>query len=234
MEGIVSEIRQQLIEKASSETERSSQRFFKSEIKCYGVRNPDVHTIAKAAYKKFNAKDKEEIFAVCETLFRSGYNEEAIVAADWSFLAKRYLQPTDIQRFEKWIDNYITNWASCDAFCTKTLGYFITKYPELIDHLKNWTTSRNRWMRRAAAVTLVAPARRGKFLNDILKIASALLRDTDDLVQKGYGWMLKEASKPHQEEIFDFVIQHKNEMPRTALRYAIEKMPKDLKEIAMA
>jgi 3-methyladenine DNA glycosylase AlkD len=53
------------------------------------------------------------------------------------------------------------------------------------------------------------------------------------MVQKGYGWMLKEASKPHQKEVFDFVMMHKSVMPRTALRYAIEKMPPELKVRAM-
>jgi len=80
---------------------------------------------------------------------------------------------------------------------------------------------------------LIIPARRGKFLEDILTIADILLTDSDDLVQKGYGWMLKEASKPHQEEIFNYVMKNKKVMPRTALRYAIEKMPPELKRRAM-
>ena len=56
----------------------------------------------------------------------------------------------------------------------------------------------------------------------------------DDLVQKGYGWMLKAASEAHCNEVFDFVMKNKDIMPRTALRYAIEKMPKELKAMAMA
>jgi 3-methyladenine DNA glycosylase AlkD len=88
-------------------------------------------------------------------------------------------------------------------------------------------------MRRAAAVTLIIPARKGKFLNDIIDIANTLLLDSDDLVQKGYGWMLKAASEAHQKEVFDFVISKKSVMPRTALRYAIEKMPEDLRREAM-
>ena len=58
--------------------------------------------------------------------------------------------------------------------------------------------------------------------------------DKDDMVQKGYGWMLKAASKVYQEEVFDYVVQRKATMPRTSLRYAIEKMPAELKAIAMA
>ncbi len=60
-----------------------------------------------------------------------------------------------------------------------------------------------------------------------------MLLDNDDLVQKGYGWMLKAASESHQKEVFDYVMKNKARMPRTALRYAIEKMPKDLKVKAM-
>jgi 3-methyladenine DNA glycosylase AlkD len=77
------------------------------------------------------------------------------------------------------------------------------------------------------------PARKGMFLDDVFEIADKLLLDGDDLVQKGYGWMLKEASKQHQEEVFNYVIRNRAEMPRTALRYAIEKMPENLRKEAM-
>jgi len=53
------------------------------------------------------------------------------------------------------------------------------------------------------------------------------------MVQKGYGWMLKAASQAYQNEVFEFVMSKKSIMPRTALRYAIEKMPKELKSLAM-
>jgi 3-methyladenine DNA glycosylase AlkD len=53
------------------------------------------------------------------------------------------------------------------------------------------------------------------------------------MVQKGYGWMLKEASRKHQKEVFDYIMHNRKSMPRTALRYAIELMPKELKADAM-
>ena len=88
-------------------------------------------------------------------------------------------------------------------------------------------------MRRAAAVSLIIPAKHGGFLNDAIGIADLLLTDKDDMVQKGYGWLLKEASRKHQTAVFDYVMKHKSVMPRTALRYAIELMPNDLKTEAM-
>lgn len=107
-------------------------------------------------------------------------------------------------------------------------------YPEYLSGLKKWSLSKNRWVKRASAVSLIVPAKKGKFLKDIFEIADILHSDGDDMVQKGYGWMLKVASQAHQKEVFDYVMSKKTTMPRTALRYAIEKMPPELKAKAMA
>ena len=151
--------------------------------------------------------------------------EESFIACSWSEkLGPRFIRD-DFATLEKWVHNNVTNWASCDTLCNHTIGDFIQKYPEYLGKLKEWARSDNRWVKRAAAVSLIIPARRGKFLDDIFEIADILLLDADDMVQKGYGWMLKAASQAHQEEVFNYVMQHKSVMPRTALRYAIEKMP---------
>ena len=113
------------------------------------------------------------------------------------------------------------------------MGEFIEQFPSYLTQLKQRTKSPNRRVKRAAAVSLIVPAKRGKFLADIFEIADNLLMDDDDMVQKGYGRLLKVASQSHQQEVFDYVMKHKAIMPRTALRYAIEKMPKELKIQAM-
>jgi 3-methyladenine DNA glycosylase AlkD len=106
-------------------------------------------------------------------------------------------------------------------------------YPGYLSNLKVFAKSENRWMRRASAVSLIVPARKGKFLKDILEIADILLLDEDDLVQKAYGWLLKVTSKLNEQAVYNYVMKNKAIMPRTALRYSIEKMPKDLKAMAM-
>jgi len=125
----------------------------------------------------------------------------------------------------------------CDAIqytlCNHTVGTFVMMYPEYIHELKKWVQSSERWVKRASAVTLIVPARKGLFLKDIFAIADILLLDKDDMVQKGYGWMLKVASQAYQKEVFDYVVSKKTVMPRTALRYAIEKMPQELRVEAM-
>jgi len=88
-------------------------------------------------------------------------------------------------------------------------------------------------MRRASAVSLIVPAKHGKFLKESIEIADLLLTDIDDMVQKRYGWLLKEASRKHTDEVFAYAMKNKRQMPQTALRYAIELMPKELKAEAM-
>jgi 3-methyladenine DNA glycosylase AlkD len=80
---------------------------------------------------------------------------------------------------------------------------------------------------------LIVPAKHGKFFQEGIEIADLLLTDGDDMVQKGYGWLLKESSRRNQNEVFDYVMKNKKKMPRTAFRYAIELMPRELKAEAM-
>lgn len=233
MENIIDKIRTELRHSIDEKTLATSQNFFKEKIKLYGVKVPTVNKISREYFKLIDCKTKSEIVELCEILWQSGFIEESFIACNWSYYIHEKYEPEDFQLFEKWITNYVNNWATCDTLCNHTIGEFIEMFPEYIVKLKDWATSDNRWLRRASSVTLIIPARKGKFLNEILEIADILLLDKDDLVQKGYGWMLKAASEANQQEIVDYVIKNKSIMPRTALRYAIEKMPKELKIKAM-
>jgi 3-methyladenine DNA glycosylase AlkD len=208
--------------------------YFKEEVKFHGVKTAVVNRIARERYRQIKDLSKEDTFSLCTTLFKTDYMEEATIACDWAYRLREKFEPVDFVLFEEWLNKYINNWAKCDTFCNHTVAAFIEKYPEHIERLKTWTKSQNRWLRRAAAVTLILPARKGNFLMDVFEIADSLLVDKDDLVQKGYGWMIREAGKMHQQEVFDYIMKKKAVMPRTALRYAVEKMPVDLRQRAMA
>jgi len=230
---IIQNIRKELLENIDEKTKNTFQRFFKDKVKCYGIKTATVGSIAKKYWKEVKDKNKKEIFELCEELYKSDYTEEAFVVSFWGGNFIDFVEEKDLVTYEKWISKYINNWAKCDGFCNHTVGDYITKYPEKVKELKRWAASPNRWMRRAAAVTLIVPAKRGDFLKEVFEISDILLLDEEDIVQKGYGWLLKEASRQHQEEVFNYVVGNKDKMPRTALRYAIEKMPKELKVIAM-
>jgi 3-methyladenine DNA glycosylase AlkD len=234
MDDIIEKIRKELREASDEKTRQTGLRFFREEVNLYGIRSKVVAETAKKYYSVVRDEGKYEILRLCDSLWASGMMEETFVACVWSEKLVPSFVPADFSILEVWVHNHVTNWASCDTLCNHTVGGFIQKYPEYISELKKWARSDNRWVKRAAAVSLIIPARRGKFPDDIFEIADILLLDSDDMVQKGYGWMLKEASKPYQKEVFDYVVRHKAVMPRTALRYAIEKMPADMRTAAMS
>jgi 3-methyladenine DNA glycosylase AlkD len=249
MNEIINSIREELENNIEESIKNSGKRYFKEEIKLYGVSVSFVTKLSKKYFELIKDFPKKEIFAICEELWKSGYSEENYIACNFSYYINKNYESSDFQIFENWLQNYVTNWATCDTFCNHTIGTFLEMYPDYLINLKSWAKSQNRWFRRAAAVSLIIPARKGLFLNEILEIAEILLLDKDDLVQKGYGWLLKAASlsektakakklsdeirKEHLEAVFDFVISKKAIMPRTSLRYAIEKMPQELKIEAM-
>jgi len=234
-EKILTEIRQVLKDCADEKTRQSSSRYFKEgeEALVYGVSMQEVGKIGKEFYKQIKGNSKKEIFEICEELWKSKYLEEAGIACIFSECLHKIYEPSDFKVFEHWVQKYVNNWADCDTLCRLTVGTFVNKYPEYVNELKHWAKSHNRWVKRASAVSLIMPARKGMFLKDIFEIADILLLNTDDMVQKGYGWMLKVASEKHQKEVFDYVMSKKAVMPRTALRYAIEKMPRELIEEVM-
>jgi 3-methyladenine DNA glycosylase AlkD len=233
MTSVLAKIRVDLKATTDAKTQKSFQRFFKEQVKYYGVKTETVGKIAKKYWPRVKTLDKQMIFGLCEELYRSDYTEEAFIVAFWLPKYIDNLEPSDLATFKQWIELYINNWAKCDGFCNHTIGDLLEKYPQTILEVKNWAKSENRWLKRASAVSLIVPAKKGLFLQDAFEISNMLLIDGDDMVQKGYGWLLKEESRKHQKAVFDYVVKNRSIMPRTALRYAIELMPRELKAEAM-
>jgi 3-methyladenine DNA glycosylase AlkD len=233
MPNVIAQIRADLKATTDSKTQKSFQRFFKEQVKYYGVKTETVGKIAKKYWSRVKTLDKQAIFGLCEELYRSDYTEEAFIVAFWLPEYMDNLEQADLATFKGWIERYINNWAKCDGFCNHTVGDLIQKFPEAVVEVKSWAKSENRWLKRASAVSLIVPAKKGLFLQDAFEICDVLLTDEDDMVQKGYGWLLKEESRKHQTKVFDYVVKNHKVMPRTALRYAIELMPRELKEEAM-
>ncbi len=201
------------------------------------IEAPTIRKLARDLFREIKAQgvqDIDDVLSLCDDLLSRRAIEYRIIAFQWSFRMKRYFEPRHFSIFEQWTKNYLTGWGSCDDFCTHTMGYFVYKYPQVIPKVKMWVDHPKPPVRRAAAVTFIYSLRRGQALEHIFDVADAVLKDSDLYVLKGYGWMLKEATKYFRDAVFDYVLSRKALMPRVSLRYAIEKMPQEMKAKAMA
>ena len=126
--------------------------------------------------------------------------------------------------FEQWLDRYVRNWGHCDGVSTWLIAASIANRPELLTRLARWTKSKSRWKRRGAAVSLIQEAKQGRNTETIFQICDLLRDDTDDLVRKGVGWLLKETYPKKPREVLQFLGDWRASAPRLVLRLAAEKM----------
>jgi 3-methyladenine DNA glycosylase AlkD len=222
---IVSQIRAELKKRGNPKFAEGQKKFFKEEIDCYGLRSNEVKELIKKFYPLVE-NDFNLAFEVSEQLFKSNMMEENGIAVEFLMKMHKKITPEMFETFDGWI-NYLTNWAKTDGFSAHIIGDIIALDPTKIRELMKWTQSKNRWRRRASAVSLILPARRGLFLKEIFSIAEKLMEDRDDMVQKGVGWLLKEASRKHPKEVRNFLLKWKSRTSALVLHYASEKLPKN-------
>lgn len=234
MHEIIKKLNQEIKKADRPENRHDYQRFFKEKLKeRYGLKTAIVRKISNQCFRDIKHLSKNEILDICDSLLESDMRYGRFFAFEWAGKLKNQFAKTDFKRFESWLEKYVNNWGNCDHLCGMVLGELVYQYPESVVKTKKWARSKSQWLRRAAAVSMIVPVRKKSLLKEVFHTADILLTDEEDLVQKGYGWMLKEAGNEYPDEVFAYVMKHKNKMPRTALRYAIEKYPQAKRKEAM-
>ena len=129
---------------------------------------------------------------------------------------------------------YIEDWWDCDDFMTHAFQNVLMRFPDNMYRIKDWVNHERFAVRRSSAVILIRPAQKGLLdENIIIEICNLLIDDPHYLVQKGYGWLLKESSKYYYNNVVQYLENNISEISRTAFRYALEKFPKEEKERMM-
>ncbi len=211
------------------------QKFFKEKLEHrYYLKGAFSKKIIATCFNEMESMSKKEILDTCDTFLESDFQYGCGFAFHFALKIENDLKKSDFARLELWLKKYVDNWGACDSLCCGALGSLVSNFPELTTKISKWSKSKNRWLKRALAVSLITSLKNGNLLDEAFKTADILLTDEDDMVQKGYGWMLKDASLKFPDEVFDYVMKNKDKMPRTALRYAIERYPKDKRKKAMA
>jgi len=210
---------------ANKEIAKHSLRFFKTAKGEYGhgdiflgVRTPQIRLIAK---KHIGISTTE-----MKTLIKSKYHEERLLGL--IILVNKYSKAKDEksknQLYKIYVSSfkYVNNWDLVDVTCPHIIGKHLMDNDRSI--LYSWAKSDDLWTKRIAIVSTHWFIRKND-LDDTFKIAEMLLNDEHDLIHKAVGWMLREAGKRDLEKEETFLKKYYKNMPRTMLRYSIEKFP---------
>ncbi len=220
----LSEVRKEILRQKNPSQAIILQRFFKTgkgeygegDI-FYGIKVPVQRKIAK----QFNDLPQIEF----KILLSSNVHEERLIAA--LILVDQFKKGDEKKKkiiFDFYIRNRkgINNWDLVDLSAPKIVGeYLIDKEKDL---LYKFATSKDLWERRISIISTQTFIRE-HFFEDTLKISRILLNDEHDLIHKAVGWMLREVGNRDIKTEEEFLKKHYKTMPRTMLRYAIEKFP---------
>jgi 3-methyladenine DNA glycosylase AlkD len=215
-------IKKELERRANKEKAQILSRFFKTGKGQYGegdiflgVTVPEIRKVAK--------QFKEVAFSKIQELLDDKIHECRL--AGLLILVEKYEKAEQDEKekiFKLYLKNYknINNWDLVDLSAPKIVGdYLLNKDRKILYDLVN---SGHLWKKRIGILATFAFIRE-KQLNDTFKISKILLNDKHDLIQKAVGWMLREAGKRNKTQEIEFLEKHASKMPRTMLRYAIEK-----------
>jgi len=226
-------IKQELQALADPQTAQHSQRFFKTGKGEYGegdiflgIRVPVIRQLAK--------KHQQLPLDKIESLLHSNFHEQRLLALIMMVnLYKKSDTSTQQQIFNSYINNvqYINNWDLIDTTTPHIIGAYLFDKNRQI--LFDYAKSDNLWQRRIAVLACFYFIQLEDF-SDFIKIAEMLVDDQQDLIHKAVGWMLREAAKRQLSITMNFLDQYAASMPRTMLRYALERFPADLKKEYMA
>lgn len=190
-----------------------------------GVTVPDQRSVAKEFYSKISLEELGELLS-------SKIHEHRLTAL--LILVYKFEKTKDKIEQKQIIDFYlnhtkhINNWDLVDTSCYKILGRYCFENQDY-KILEKLSDSKNMWEMRMAIVGTMHHIKKGQF--ELTKtFAFKNLKHPHDLMHKANGWLLREMGKMDEKELLDFLNLHYKEMPRTCLRYAIEKLDEELRQ----
>ena len=225
---VAARVRAALHSRANSEKAKSGQAFFKEPVILLGVSATESRTLAREIYREVKGFwSWREATALADLLLPDPYLEVKGIAI---LILGRFVKSAPAAglfgKAKFWLQaGFCDNWASVDTLCPEVIAPLLTRNPGLLRQVQGWPSSRNRWVRRASAVSIIPLARRGIELKVAYANARRLFASRDDLIQKANGWLLREAGKTDMKRLEGFLLAHGPAIPRTTLRYAIERFP---------
>ncbi|RDH83676.1 MAG: DNA alkylation repair protein [endosymbiont of Escarpia spicata] len=200
------------------------QRFFKTGPGEYGE-GDQFHGVVVPDQRRVARQFKTLALPAVEQLMQSAFHEERLTAL---FILIHQFEMGNLtvkeRIFQTYVRNmvYINSWDLVDSSAPHIIGAWLEQRDR--SQLYEWADSDDLWQRRIAMLATFRYIKNGEF-EDALKIADKLVDDPQDLIHKAVGWMLREIGKRDLARERQFLDRHAATMPRTMLRYAIEKLP---------
>jgi hypothetical protein len=213
-------------------------RYFRGDhgLRFYNAGTQPVRALARDIYLANRERwTVDDATRFAGELMRDPYLETKGIGIEVVARYRRSFAPRLLPAWKRWLaDDLSANWATTDAICGMLIGPLLADRPVLLEEMRAWARHRNMWVRRASAVALIPAMRRGLALDIAFDVARMLHADQEDLIQKAVGWMLREAGKQDSDCLERYLREQGPAIPRTTLRYAIERFPPAKRQALLA
>ena len=219
------EIRRVLKDGGSAEHAAGVQWFFKEQITSHGWYTAALRRAMRQCRKEIIGEhDLDFLVRVADKLFSGPVLEERSAAVLLLENLDSKFGEGEFRLFEQWL-NRIRSWADHDGLVHSLIAPMVAAKPERTKDVFRWAKSPDRWHRRAACVALIKGTRVRMFFPEVVRLANFLLKDEDDMVQKGLGWLLRETAKFDARHTVSYLMEIRDGAPRMVLRTASETLP---------
>lgn len=219
------EIKKFCQENADEKIVKKYTRFFVEGYDPYGVDPKKMVPQREAWLNKYKAElGFEGFLKVSDMLVNSGKYEEAFTAFFFVKAFADQFNPKTLERFGKWLESDIKNWAHCDSLCGDILPQFILQNIVSLDAFSNWRKSASKWQRRSVPVSMIKLLKTKIPIKSLLDFIDPLMLDKEKVVHQGLGWLLREAWKLYPKPVESFLLKWKDKCARLIIQYATEKM----------
>ena len=231
---IADHIRRVLLNGGSAPHSEDVQHFFKHVVKSRGWRTAELRKVARRFRRTILAEyGLPYLLQVADELFADEVLEEKAFAVMLLEGMTPQFGRNEFKLFEGWL-NRVTSWADHDGLVHYLIGPMVAEDERYTARLPVWAKKKSTWHRRAAAVALIHSTRQHKNFDRIQQITELLLASDDDMVQKGLGWLLREAAKANPEQTVAYLMSIRERTPRLVLRTACETLPVTTRERVLA
>jgi 3-methyladenine DNA glycosylase AlkD len=231
---VAEHIRRVLKDGGSAPHSEEVQWFFKEEVKSRGWYTGELRKVA-VRFRRAMRRERgmEFVVQVADKLFSGRYLEEKVFAVFLLEKQTNVFGDKQFKLFTSWLDR-ISSWADHDGLVHCLIAPMVADKPARSKEVFRWAKSPSRWRRRAACVALIRGAREKRFFPEIVRLSGMLVKDQDDMVQKGLGWLLRETAKYDPKKTVRYLMKIRARAPRLVLRTACETLPAAVRKRVLA
>jgi 3-methyladenine DNA glycosylase AlkD len=234
LDGLVAGIDADLRAAGAADRAEKERAYLKSDLEHYGTSVPALRAVAERVHREHADLSHDEVLALADALWSVPVHERRMVTVELLRLDVDHLGAADAPFLERLLRESRT-WALVDGLSTSVVGSIVERSPAMGPVLDRWAVDDDRWLRRAALLSLLVPLRRGAGdFERFSRYADAMLDEREFFVRKAIGWVLRDTARRRPDLVYEWVLPRASRCSGVTLREAVKPLSEEQRAAVLA